>query len=263
MASLRKGLDLRKGCVISLVGAGGKTSLMYRLARELSTAGDTVLTTTTTKIFKPSTDQSFGVIISESVNDILDRAKNLLKKQRHITAGADWAAEKNKLIGFSPEFIKRLWMAELFQWIIVEADGAAGRPIKVPAAHEPVIPDCTRCLVGLVGLNGVGKPLNEQLVFRHEKFGEITGLIPGAYVSEEAIVNVLMHKNGIFKGTPPEVVRIAFLNQADTAQNLAAGQRIVKILSKRKYTGLKRVVIGQVAFDPPVLETYCLRHQGD
>ena len=58
MASLREGLKLEKGGVVSLVGAGGKTSLMFRLARELSIAGDAVLTTTTTKIFEPSGDQT-------------------------------------------------------------------------------------------------------------------------------------------------------------------------------------------------------------
>jgi hypothetical protein len=51
-------------------------------------------------------------------------------------------------------------------------------------------------------------------------------------------------------------MRIAFLNQADVKENLSAGQRITRILSKRKNTGLNRVVIGQILFDPPVLEVY-------
>ena len=262
MASLREALNLKNGCVVSLVGAGGKSTFMFRLAREISTAGETVLTTTTTRIFKPSRDQSPGVIISGSVSEILDQAKNLMNKHRHITAVADKLPNDSKLIGFPPEFIDELWMADLFQWIIVEADGAAGKPLKAPAAHEPVVPSCTKCLVGLVGLNAVGKTLTDLMVFRHERFAELAGLTPGANISEDAIVNVLIHENGIFRGAPKKEVRIAFFNQADVAQNLVAGQRIASILLKRKRTGLKRVVIGQILFDPPVLEVYELNHQG-
>ena len=57
MTSLGQALMLGDGGVISLVGAGGKTSLMFKLAHELSKTGEPVLTTTTTKIFEPGPDQ--------------------------------------------------------------------------------------------------------------------------------------------------------------------------------------------------------------
>jgi hypothetical protein len=65
----------------------------------------------------------------------------------------------------------------------------------------------------------------------------------------------LARDDGLFKGFCPEVMRIAFLNQADTRGKYLAGQRVARILSQRKDTGLNRVVIGQILFDPPVLET--------
>jgi probable selenium-dependent hydroxylase accessory protein YqeC len=140
----------------------------------------------------------------------------------------------------------------------VEADGAAGKPLKAPAAHEPVIPAYTTRLVGMVGLNGVGQPLTERLVFRHEHFARLTGLRLGSNVSDSAIADVLVRDDGLFKGFCPEVTRIAFFNQADVRANFSAGQRIGRILSKRKNTGLNRVIIGQILFDPPVLEVYDL-----
>ena len=261
MASLREGLMLEKGGVVSLVGAGGKTSLMFKLARELSMADESVLTTTTTKIFEPSRNQSSCVILSGSFKSILDQAEKLLRQHLHLTAAAGRLSNRGKLVGFEPEIIEELWNSGLFQWIIVEADGAAGRPIKVPAAHEPVIPSCTQRLVGIAGLNGVGQPLTDRLVFRHERFAELTGLGPGADISEAAIADVFAHEQGIFKSATADVVRIAFLNQADVEKNLSAGQRIARILSKKKNTGLKRVVIGQVMLEPPVLEVYDLTNQ--
>ncbi len=258
MASLREGLMLKDGGVVSLVGGGGKTSLMFKLAHELSMAGDTVLTTTTTKIFEPSLDQTGSVILSGSVPNILERADSLLDKHPHITAVVGKLPESGKLCGFQPEIIQTLWDSGLFQWIIVEADGAAGKPLKAPAAHEPAIPACTSRLVGIVGLSGVGQPFSDRLVFRPEQFGRLTRLQMGANITEAAVADVFSLDNGLFKSFCPPVVRIAFLNQADVQSNFLAGQAIVRILSKRRHTNLNRVVIGQILFDPPVLEIHDL-----
>jgi len=249
---------LKDGGVVSLVGAGGKTSLMFKLARDLSLAGDTVLTTTTTKIFEPSPDQTGSVILSGSVANILERADSMLDKHLHITAAGGRLPESGKLCGFRPEIIGAFWDSGLFQWIIVEADGAAGKPLKAPAAHEPVIPACTSRLVGIVGLSGVGQPFDDRLVFRPEQFGRVTGLRVGANITEAAVADLLGLDSGLFKGFCPQVVRIAFLNQADVQANFLAGQGIARILSKRRHSNLNRVVIGQILFDPPVLEVYDL-----
>jgi probable selenium-dependent hydroxylase accessory protein YqeC len=249
---------LKDGGVVSLVGAGGKTSLMFNLARELTKDGDTVLTTTTTKIFEPSPEQATRVILAASASRLIGQARVLLKDQPHICAAAARLHEEGKLGGFLPEIVDEICNSRLFRWIIVEADGAAGRPLKVPAEHEPVIPACTTHLVGLVGLNGVGRPLNDQWVFRGRQFAELTGLEPGEDVTDNAVANVLVDRNGIFKNAPFQAARIAFCNQADAPLNLAAGQRIAQLLRKRKNTGLKRLIIGQVLFDPPILEVYDL-----
>jgi probable selenium-dependent hydroxylase accessory protein YqeC len=240
------------------VGAGGKTSLMFKLARRLAAEGESVLTTTTTRIFKPSRDQSVAVIVTDSLPSILDQAKNLLDQHLHLTAAAAKLSDQGKLLGFKPEIIESLWNSRLFRWIVVEADGAAGRPLKVPAAHEPVVPVCTKRLVGIVGLNAVGRPLTEQWVFRHDRFCELTGCAPGSDVGEAAIADILVHNEGIFKSAPSSARRIAFFNQADVPPNLAAGRRIARLLSKRENTGLRRLVIGQTLFEPEVLEFYDL-----
>lgn len=262
MTSLREGLMLENGGVISIVGGGGKTSLMFKLARELSKAGDTVLTTTTTKIFEPSPEQTGSVILSGSVPSILEQADELLERHLHITTAVGILPKSGKLCGYRPEIIGEFWNSGLFRWIIVEADGAAGKPLKAPAAHEPVIPACTGRLVGMVGLNAVGRPLNDRTVFRSEQFGRLTGLRGGKNITEAAIADVFTCENGLFKGFYPQVMRIAFLNQADIKGNLAAGRRVVRILSQRRNVDLNRVVIGQILFAPPVLETYDLDSKG-
>ena len=256
MTSLIKGLKLEGGGVISLVGAGGKTNLMYRLARELSGGGDSVLTTTTTKILMPTRDQSVYVVLAESAETILSRAKDLLRKTLHITAAAGRVQATGKLFGLQPETIDLLWKAHLFRWIIVESDGAAGKPLKAPAAHEPVFAECTKWVIGLVGLSAVGKPLTEHWVFRPERFVKVTGMTAGTDVTENAIGNVFTHANGILKGAPVHALRIAFLNQADVPGGFAAGRKIAGLLGKKKESQLNRIVIGQILFEPPILACY-------
>ncbi|CAB1064510.1 hypothetical protein D1BOALGB6SA_9306 [Olavius sp. associated proteobacterium Delta 1] len=263
MVSLREGLMLGESGVVSLVGAGGKTSLMFKLAHELAMAGESVLTTTTTKIYEPLPEQSTNLIISDSVSKMLNRARKTLKDHHHITAAAEKLPDQRKLCGFTPEFVQAIWNSHLFRWILVEADGAAGRPLKAPAEHEPVIPACTSQLVGIVGLSGAGKPLNDLWVFRHERFVQLSGLAHGSEVTEAAIAAALVHEKGIFKNAPAVAVRIAFCNQADVPRNLAAGRKIARALIEKKKTGLNRVVIGQTLFDPPVLELYDLNAKSE
>jgi len=100
--------------------------------------------------------------------------------------------------------------------------------------------------------------LADPWVFRPERFAELTGIPPGSDVTEAAVADVLIHKNGIFKNASAKAVRIAFLNQADTPGNRAAGQHIVRLLTKKINSGLKRVVIGQTRADSPVLDIYDL-----
>ena len=178
MVSLRESLMLTEGGVVSIVGAGGKTSLMFRIARELSQAGESVLTTTTTKILMPGMDQSSKVIVSDSLGEFLSKTGRVIKDDPHITAASEVLTamfdvqsrqtkmdHRRKLIGFQPEFIDAVYTAGVFNWILVEADGAAGKPLKAPDPHEPVIPESTAKIIGILGLDGVGKPLDSSSVF--------------------------------------------------------------------------------------------------
>ena len=259
MTQLRQALNLEGRGMISLVGAGGKTSLMFKLAQEISEAGDPVLTTTTTKILHPTLEQSSNLIISDQVDTIVKSAEEMFSKnQRHITAAASQVQPENKLIGLHPEIIDALADIKLFRWIIVEADGAARKPLKAPADHEPVIPESTTHVAGICGLSAVGNPFSEQWVHRSERFAEITGLNSGQKIPWEVFGDILIHENGIFKNTPSFALRIAFLNQADVPGGHETGKRIAKLLMGKEKTGLSRIIVGQVILSPPVLEYYDL-----
>ncbi|MFP5222446.1 MAG: selenium cofactor biosynthesis protein YqeC [Acidobacteriota bacterium] len=191
--------------IVAFVGAGGKTSLIYVLARQLSGWGKRVLVTTTTRMMPPA--RNFMLLPGERV-----------PHYRHLTVGYGLEPETGKLLGVGPDEIPGL--RERFQadYVLVEADGAAGRPIKAPEAHEPVIPVCSDLVVGVIGLDALGKPADAATVHRLEAFLRVTGLSRGECIGEPALKALAAHPEGLFKGAPEKARRVAFHNKADLGE---------------------------------------------
>jgi len=238
--------------VVSLVGGGGKTTLMFQLAREFASNGQSVLTTTTTKIFRPPPDQSPQVIIAEDLATLSGRIQTPVCG--HVTAARSEQVELNKLVGYDPPMIVRLQKTGTFQWIIVEADGAAGRPLKAPASHEPVVPACSGWVIAVVGLDAVGKPLDDRYVFRSNEYSRLTGVSAGAPVSEESVARAVLDRDGILRRFPPGAKRMVFLNKADGRDRRAAGRQIARYLLERGKGIVDRVVCGSLLPEPSIVD---------
>ncbi len=114
--------------ITSIVGGGGKTTLLLRLARELCEAGMRVVVTTSTHIFPPEG-------IPTLTDGTLAEASALLKREGLVCLGTP--VEKGKLAAPKFAFAE---LAKIADYVLVEADGAKGLPLKAPAEHEPVIP---------------------------------------------------------------------------------------------------------------------------
>ena len=249
-------LALRGGGVISIVGGGGKTTLMERLAREIQARGETVLVTTTTRILLPRGERPGRVIISGQTGTVLERAKDLLSESRRVTAASAYVSSDNKLIGFRAEQIDELKQGNLFDWIVVEADGARQLPLKAPATHEPVFPPSSRWVVAVVGLDAIGRPLTEEWVFRSRLFAEITGLAPGTAITEESVAAALIHENGLMKDCPAGALKYVFLNKAETEDRRLKGRQIARILQERAPMKLERVIIGALEWETEPMECH-------
>lgn len=230
--------------VVSFTGGGGKTSLLFHLAHRLVRSGKRVLTTTTTKIFVPTPDQSRTVLVDADPEAILQRASSCLHTTSHIAAAAH-NLDNGKLQGFAPENIRIFLESELFDWILVEADGAARRPLKAPAGHEPVIPPDTSVLVAVAGLDVLGEPLSEELVFRSELAGKLMGLAMGETITESALARLIAHPLGSFKGAPLHARRFIFLNKADSPERRVCGARVAEHLRQMEPPVAESLIVGQ------------------
>jgi probable selenium-dependent hydroxylase accessory protein YqeC len=227
---------------------------MFRLAREIADTGERVLTTTTTRIFRPGKEESVNIVVSPDVRHVLESSEDCLAEHPHVTAAGAELVPEGKLRGFDPSQVEEIRASGLFRWILVEADGAAGRPLKAPADHEPVIPPCSSLVVGIVGLDGVGKPLDDQYVFRAERFARISGLPLGSPVTGESIACMIDHPDGLFKGCPREAARIVLLNKAEDKDTQRAGKRIASILREGGKTGIDKIFSGAIGREPPDIE---------
>lgn len=234
---IRDSLGLRNGSgVVSLIGAGGKTSLMFGLARELAASGRNVLTTTTTNLFFPTRDQSPVTLVTETVSDLLARAATALKTHCHVSAGTRHLPDTGKLKGFSAPMIDEIRQAGLFDWIIVEADGAKQLPIKASDVHEPVIPAATAAIVHVTGLDALNTPVDDTHVHRPAIFCANTGLGPGSRVDVHAVAVscvLELRKARTLAGSDPDTV--VWLNKADDPQRIAAGRDVAARLKARSH----------------------------
>ncbi len=253
--SLIKILQLHDKGIISIIGAGGKTSLMFELAKQLVRSKKKVLTTTTTKIFLPEPWQTPETLIANDVeNDVeklIQKAKSTLNSFNHFSAGSSHDLTSNKLKGFKPETIELLWQAKLFDWIIVEADGAKQKPLKASGPHEPVIVKETTHLIYVAGLDAVGKTLNEKHVHRAKIFSNNTGLDMGKTIDEKSIATSIdfeIKKATSFSTTSfcTCPLNFLFLNKADTISQKASGEKIKKFITNIK--NIKKTIIASLDY---------------
>ncbi|MCK5672895.1 MAG: hypothetical protein KAH95_05950, partial [Spirochaetales bacterium] len=102
---------------------------MYRLAVELAEKQIKVLVTTTTMIFHPKIkNRPYNTFYTGSVDLFL---KTIAPKKGTITvAGSEIISEGKKIKGFTPSEIEQIRTSGNFDIILVEADGARGKPIK-------------------------------------------------------------------------------------------------------------------------------------
>lgn len=75
-------------------------------------------------------------------------------------------------------------------YLLVEADGAKMLPLKAHAEHEPMIPECAKRTVCVVGVDGVGSPIS-QACHRAERFAQLADASTADAVTPEMVACVL------------------------------------------------------------------------
>lgn len=200
---LTKLLDIRPG-VTAIIGGGGKTTLLRTLGEELAEE-NRVLLCTTTKIFP------FPALPCATTAEALDS-----REHRLLCAGTP-------VPGTGKLTAPPVPMAELasrFDYVLVEADGSAQRPLKAHAAHEPVIPAEAGQVICVVGASGFGRPVSEA-AHRPELYARLAGVSVEDTAAPETEAAVL-RAEGLHH-------RI-YVNQVEASPALAASKALAALL---------------------------------
>ncbi|MBD5147241.1 MAG: putative selenium-dependent hydroxylase accessory protein YqeC [Oscillibacter sp.] len=198
-------LEISPG-VTAVIGGGGKTTLLRTLGEELAGRGHGVLLCTTTKML-PFPDIPLA----------LDKASlaELARTHRLVSAGT-LLPDSGKLTA-PPAAMEEL--AALFSYILVEADGAARRPLKAHAPHEPVIPPQANQTILVAGASGFGRPIRES-VHRPEIYAALAG------VSQEDLASP--ETEAAAAGREALHDRI-YVNQVETGEALDLARRLAEL----------------------------------
>jgi len=239
--SLLSYIPLKNGGVVSIVGSGGKTTLMYTLAAELVEMGKRVVTTTTTKIFAPGSSDSPELLVSDKEDFLFHETQELLQGRQHVTLAERFLGPKLK--GLSPTVIDLMRDQGIVDVILVEADGARRCPLKAPNETEPVIPSSTTLTLPVVGLDGIGQPNTEDYVFRPHHFSLLTGISEGDVVTPESVARVILHPEGLTKGTPEEAEIVVILNKGEIVGGLDQGKEVAQFIADAKKQSIRKVLI--------------------
>jgi probable selenium-dependent hydroxylase accessory protein YqeC len=219
-------LRIGRGDVVAVAGAGGKTTLLYRLAAEARRSGLCVLVTATTHM-ATLPEATTGPVFVEADGDPQPELERALSGGGLVTL-LGRRVRPDKLEGVPSERVDEL--ARSADLVLVEADGARGRSLKTPARHEPVVPRSTTLLVVLAALDVLGQPLAEAHVHRVDLVAAAAGRAPGSAVDEDVVVAALRDPSGYPSRLPSRARAAVFLNKAESEAALAAAGRIARRL---------------------------------
>ena len=252
--TLLEALDVANDDVVALVGGGGKTTAMFRLANDIVAKGGRAITTTTTRIFGAQIALSPAHVPAALA--MRDRVEHALARHGQVLVIGETDRESGKAEGVSLELFGRLraWFPDAC--VLNEADGSRMRPFKAPAGHEPVIPAETTLVVAAVGADVLGKPLDADHVHRPELIGALAGVPLGAPITPEVVAAVLAHPDGGRKGVPPRARFVVMVNKVENLSDQAPARQAARLLLRDP--AVHAVALTAVRSTSPVLEV-CTR----
>ena len=228
--SLLEALDLgeRRDVRVCAAGAGGKTTLLKRLASEYKERGIPAVVTTTTRMYAED-DPRFLLEPSPA------KMREILEREGVVFLGKKDRNGKMKAPG-------KEWMQDILDLpfpVLIEADGSRRLPVKVPGEAEPVFPEETTHVVYVYGMSALGRSLG-KVCFRPERAAAILGRSVEDPVREEDIALLAGHPLGGRKGVRKAWHFTVALGQADLPGGLEAARRIGRM------TETEVLIVGQM-----------------
>lgn len=174
-AFLTERLELGGHELVSLVGGGGKTTLMRALYHRAVSLDRRALAGTTTMVYAAQAHDLPGFLHG--------------------------AVEADKLRGVAPYEVDRLFESEEHALVVIEADGSRSKVVKAPSSHEPPIPSLSTHVLALIGADAINRVI-EDVAHRPMLVAALCGCGPYERLTPERARRLLTHASGGRKNVP-------------------------------------------------------------
>ncbi|MBN1963132.1 MAG: putative selenium-dependent hydroxylase accessory protein YqeC [Anaerolineae bacterium] len=209
---LVQALRVNRGDVISFVGAGGKTSALFRLARELAAEGWRVVGTTTTRVAAAEVqDAPAALTVSDPID--FDAVREALDAHGFVFIYDQ--LRRDKALGLDSALLRQFVDRVNSDVLLIEADGSRRLPLKAPYAHEPVITTETTRVVVVAGMDIIGQPLDDEHVYNPEAMMRRYGYPAGGEIVWPWVASVLRDEQLGLRHVDPAVPVTILLNKTE------------------------------------------------
>ncbi len=209
---------------VSIVGGGGKTTILHALGEQLQ--GKTILTSTT----KMGFDQNRSLpVYFEPEDEIIQNISNgspiMIWKE----------VQGEKAIGVDPSLCDH-WFRSIDN-VVVEADGSRRLPFKAPAEFEPVVPSSSNLMISTIGADALDQEIN-SCCHRPERVAELAECMPHELLTPERAAKVILHSKGQKKAKPMKAKFCVAITKVDDGNQRKVNALTDLIHSLDKDTGV-------------------------
>lgn len=190
-----------------------------------------MLITTTTRMFLPTPSHYRELILEADPVRQLTRCQQLPDGPALVALFSHIDQASGKVAGPTPQQVDLLKGQQRFDLILVEADGAHHKLLKVPALHEPCIPQSSDWVIALTGGAMIGAKADPQQIHRWEQLQAMCGIAAGDPLDWPLFHRLITHPLGMFKGTPSKARRIWFIN-GDYQNETAWQPQLINLLAR-------------------------------
>lgn len=226
--------------IITIIGAGGKTSLMFS-ASSLLRNDYKVLVTTTTHIYIPDNNLYDKIIMlthfeNKNYHSILQNNKN------GVYVIGSHIVNNSKIKGLTFDMLDKI--TPYFDIVIIEGDGSKEKSLKGWNDNEPVIYPKSTKTIGVVDISSIEIDINEENIHRVDKFLDIINDYSNNKVNIEHLEKLILNENGLFKFYKGE--KILFINKVEDINKRKNALNIIKDIKNKNQSYIDKFIYGSI-----------------
>lgn len=224
-SDIAKIFNIKNKDIITVIGAGGKTSFINCISQKLR-YGCSILSTTTTKIYMPNKNLYDRVYYLQNVN-----SSDIYKNKKGITVIGKCINNENKIIGL--DFNELNILEGMFDLLLIEGDGSKRKKLKGWNENEPVVYNKTTKTIGILDITTYKMEISDKNIHRLKEFKCLIDIknINDKYINLDILYQIILNENGLFKNAIGD--KILFINKVENKYYEDLSIQLAKKITKQ------------------------------